>query len=551
MASNNSDEDTKDCTSADKESKEITDISVERKHPADDNTDIIQTDIITKESSDNDKSDTESADIVKSKPDVELRGEVPAAVSEIKSSDQQEEVQKKAKKKKKKKNKKNKPENPENDEASMEDMQDSINKLTQSKLHELMLKEREKVNPKEEHKFWKTQPVILKSNVKEKSIETKVKTETVKNDGASCVGEIKSVTVDEIRAEPYTLQEGFHWDNIDIANPKELDDLFELLYGNYVEDDDHMFRFAYSKQFLLWALHPPGWKLEYLCGVRVKASGKLVAFISAVPAHIKVRGEKLEMVEINYLCVHEKLRNNRVAPVMIKEITRRANRHGIFQAVFTSGTNLPNKPVSVCRYWHRSLNPKKLIDVEFSYLTRNMTLSRSMKLYKLPEQNITPGIRKFKGTDAEQVAKLLNSYLAQFDLHPFFNETEVKYWFLSKDKVIYSWVIQESPEAPIKGVISFYSITSTIMRHQKYTELYTAYSFYQCSNEISNEVLMLEALILAKMNGFDVFNALDVMGNSKVFEKLKFGIGDGNLQYYLYNWDVTAIPPEKIGLVLQ
>jgi len=39
----------------------------------------------------------------------------------------------------------------------------------------------------------------------------------------------------------------------------------------------------------------------------------------------------------------------------------------------------------VNRYWHRSLNPRKLIDVKFSHLSRNMTMQRTLKLYKLPE----------------------------------------------------------------------------------------------------------------------------------------------------------------------
>lgn len=39
----------------------------------------------------------------------------------------------------------------------------------------------------------------------------------------------------------------------------------------------------------------------------------------------------------------------------------------------------------VHRYWHRSLNPRKLIEVKFSHLSRNMTMQRTMKLYRLPE----------------------------------------------------------------------------------------------------------------------------------------------------------------------
>ena len=34
-------------------------------------------------------------------------------------------------------------------------------------------------------------------------------------------------------------------------------------------------------------------------------------------------------------------------------------------------------------------------------------------------------------------------------------------------------------------------------------------------------------------------------------KELKFGIGDGNLQYYLYNWRLKGyLTPQQIGLVL-
>jgi len=54
------------------------------------------------------------------------------------------------------------------------------------------------------------------------------------------------------------------------------------------------------------------------------------------------------MVEINFLCVHKKLRSKRLAPVLIKEVTRRVHLEGIFQALYTAGAVLP-KPVSTCR----------------------------------------------------------------------------------------------------------------------------------------------------------------------------------------------------------
>lgn len=105
-------------------------------------------------------------------------------------------------------------------------------------------------------------------------------------------------------------------------------------------------------------------------GVRVTKSGRLISFISAIPATILVYGKQLKVVEINFLCVHKKLRSKRLAPVLIKEITRRVNLTGIFQAVYTAGVVLP-KPVTTCRYWHRSLNPRKLIEVSYKIFCWN------------------------------------------------------------------------------------------------------------------------------------------------------------------------------------
>jgi len=60
-------------------------------------------------------------------------------------------------------------------------------------------------------------------------------------------------------------------------------------------------------------------------GVRVSKTQKLLAFISGIPIKTKLREKTIKMAEINYLCVHKKLRAKRLAPVLIKEITRRVN----------------------------------------------------------------------------------------------------------------------------------------------------------------------------------------------------------------------------------
>lgn len=195
------------------------------------------------------------------------------------------------------------------------------------------------------YKFWSTQPVPKFDEKIEKS---------------EAIEPNKSIS--ELRADPYALPTGFKWETLNINDPLVLTELYTLLNENYVEDDDAMFRFDYQPNFLKWALQPPGWLPEWHIGVRVVKSGLLVGFISAIPGQVRIYEKTEKIVEINFLCVHKKLRSKRVAPVLIREVTRRVNLTGIFQAVYTAGVVLP-KPIATCRYWHRSLNPKKLIQV--------------------------------------------------------------------------------------------------------------------------------------------------------------------------------------------
>uniref|UniRef100_A0A3B3QZF5 Glycylpeptide N-tetradecanoyltransferase n=1 Tax=Paramormyrops kingsleyae TaxID=1676925 RepID=A0A3B3QZF5_9TELE len=382
---------------------------------------------------------------------------------------------------------------------------------------------------KHKYQFWDTQPVPKLNEV----ITTHGPIEPDK---------------ENIRQEPYSLPQGFTWDTLDLSNAEVLKELYTLLNENYVEDDDNMFRFDYSPNFLK-ALRPPGWLPHWHCGVRVTSNRKLVCFISAIPAKIHIYDTVKKMVEINFLCVHKKLRSKRVAPVLIREITRRVNLEGIFQAVYTAGVVLP-KPVSTCRYWHRSLNPRKLVEVKFSHLSRNMTLQRTMKLYRLPDATKTAGLRPMEKKDVKQVTALLDRYLKQFHLGPVMGEEEVSHWFLPQENIIDTYVV-EGPDGVLTDFTSFYTLPSTVMHHAVHKSLKAAYCFYSVHTDTPLMDLMNDALILARLKGFDVFNALDLMENKTFLEKLKFGIGDGNLQYYLYNWKCPPMEPEKVGLVLQ
>ena len=138
--------------------------------------------------------------------------------------------------------------------------------------------------------------------------------------------------------------------------------MFELLRDNYVEDSVRKFRFKYSQEFLVWALTGPGYVKDLNVGLRVQKNHKLVGFLSATPVTTHVCGKSINMAITDFLCVHSKLRNKRITPVLIKELTRRANVHHIWQGIYTAGKYMPT-PISESHYYYRCLDYKKLVDV--------------------------------------------------------------------------------------------------------------------------------------------------------------------------------------------
>jgi glycylpeptide N-tetradecanoyltransferase len=412
------------------------------------------------------------------------------------------------------------------------------------------------------HAFWDTQPMFLgdlngnsNANASGNANGNKRLIQSTSKASASASASqeqlhaplIPDKPIAELRQTPYNMPKGFEWTELDITKEDELEQVYDLLHKNYVEDDDCMFRFDYSHEFLKWALTPPGFQKSFHLGVR-SSKGALVGFISAIPATIRSYETTFQSVEINFLCVHKKLRSKRLAPVLIKEITRRVNHTGVFQAVYTAGIVLPG-PVSSCRYHHRTLSPKKLVEVGFTRVPAKVTMARFQKNYKLASETSTPGLRMMELKDVPSACRLLKTHLDEFKLVVEFSNEDFEHWFLPRKEVITSYVVVND-EGEVTDMVSYYHLHSTIQQNPKHTSLRAAYSFYNVATTVDLEDLMRDALILANGEDMDVFNALEQMKNKEFFDALKFGRGDGNLQYYLYNWCCPTMQPKDIGMVL-
>uniref|UniRef100_A0A1I7XW09 Glycylpeptide N-tetradecanoyltransferase n=1 Tax=Steinernema glaseri TaxID=37863 RepID=A0A1I7XW09_9BILA len=382
------------------------------------------------------------------------------------------------------------------------------------------------IHAQQASKFWETQPVMKIGEVVTENTFI-----------------IPKVDVSKIRKQPYELPAGLKWDDVDVNNGRQREELYTLLSENYVEDNDHLFRFDYSSKFLQWALTPPGAQKQLNLGVRMK--GKLVGFISAIPVQMKVYAKTVKMVEINFLCVHKQLRSKGMTPMLIREIARRVSLQGIMQAAYTAGVVIA-KPAAKMSYWHRPLNIKNVVDVGYSRLASNFTLKQTMKLYKLPASTKTPRLVPMQKKHVKAAFDLLTRHLKGYDLAPLYTREEFAHFFLPRQGVVYSYVVEAGNK--VSDFVSFYSLPSRVVNQQK--KLKEAYSFYNVATSVKLSKLMNDALILAKKAGFDVFTALDVMENKSFLNELQFGMGDASLQYYFYNWKCPDIQPGRVGLVL-
>jgi len=125
---------------------------------------------------------------------------------------------------------------------------------------------------------------------------------------------------------------------------------------------------------------------------------------------------------------------------------------------------------------------------------------------------------------------------------------EIAHILLPREGVVECYVLETA--GVVTDVCSFYHLPSTVVNDTKNPKLRAVYSYYNVATSIPLVDLMQDSLICARNSGADVFNALDLSDNLAIMEPLLFGVGDGNLQYYVYNWKCPEVTPHEVGLVL-
>ena len=232
------------------------------------------------------------------------------------------------------------------------------------------------------------------------------------------VGEVGPIEPlpENVRQEPYSLPQGFHWVILTSNNIEEVVNFthkcyFEVYGVNY----DHKF----ITDMVNYYFTHPSTTSEWQFGIQT-TNGKLVGFILSFPIHIHIEKEIKTFLHVKIRC-RKKYMYKRLRYILIKELVRRANLAKINQLIM--GPSSLFKPVTTITEWR-------------------LLLLNEVTSIQLPR---TPGWRRMTSEDVPSALALINKWSSQFEISQMFNSDEEISDKFVLQKCVYTYVVEDKP----------------------------------------------------------------------------------------------------------
>lgn len=352
------------------------------------------------------------------------------------------------------------------------------------------------------------------------------------------------------------LPAGLAWaEGLDLREPSWRARVVQLLQDHYVTDKSQGFRLSYPEGVLQWCISDvPSYRPDWCVGIVQPLGLALIGFICALPSTICVNKQHMSMPEVNFLCVHSSFRGCGLAPQLRQELSRRIKdtQKDAQVAIFTSAA-LISQPLASCKYYHRPLNVRKLVNSGFWSVpcSGKARLSALCKLYRPPQLDPSNPFRSVQPEDAARVAQLLNSELSRTcRVSKVYTEDDARHWLQFQTGVVQTYVVGDAHN--ITDIVSFYCLPTLAPGGQV---IWGAYIWVAVATTMPVSKLVGAAMGFAAAGGMDVINALDVARHSECFQELKFVPGNGVSHVYLDSASLDAshvehMPSKDVGLVL-
>ena len=359
----------------------------------------------------------------------------------------------------------------------------------------------EKESAKHQYKFWETQP-LRKENID---------------------GGILNEKFEQDMPEPH--------DKFEFCEPKTKD-VYKLLKHHYSEDNTSKIHPYYSREYIDHIL-------SIGFGLGISAKDKLVGFIYCSIDKLNINHTVHKVGNINYLCVHTKLRTLGLAELLIKGITFMAQQSDIKIGMFTTERFLP-KPYMTTKWHYRPLNIKRLLDIGFVEVKKEDKEILPL-YYDIPKTN--KKYKLLKRDDLESVLHLIQNYNKKYNIHYEDDIDSLQRRFIDNPN-INSYVIYNDDDEPI-DMISLFIRDMSVRGKENIKECGL---YYYTSNITTSLSIVKIGLNIAKHLECDIFSILDIMENSSAIMDLQFDPSNHNIYYYMYNYNCSDMSPYQISI---
>jgi glycylpeptide N-tetradecanoyltransferase len=358
-----------------------------------------------------------------------------------------------------------------------------------------------------------------------------------------------SLQREKIRTEPYECPPGLHIITFDHKEDIHIDRVHRFLSAHYVEDDSGNIRLLYEPDFLRWFLQQG--EDDWAVGLERGEDKELVGFISAVKRNVVLMGKDRNVAEVNLLCVHKDYRKElALAPLLIKEITRRVNLYGIFNAIYTSGSLLPQRPFHTARYFHKYLDLDRANEFGFCAYP-DVSIAKLHWEFKFKKSSLQDGeymylLRRAKEEDFPTIVEMMNNR-SELIVKELFSVEKLKTMECCRQIQLYvvEKVDKVSKERKLCGFMSTFDQDILSVRDGKRLKL--TYMHYFCG-DVSTALNAL--LYNLQKQGRDVFSIITIGQGIEVIKEMNMLPGSGFLHYYMYNYRLPVLGSSNVSYLV-
>jgi len=290
---------------------------------------------------------------------------------------------------------------------------------------------------------------------------------------------------------------------------------------------------------------------------------KIIGIIIGKKKQLYIKNVESNIIEVDFLCLLEKLRSMHLAPYMIGVLTKETViQYGINTAYYTIGDNIKSHSFGRKQMFHKPINIKNLIlanfftgatiqkdQIKYEKYFNNYKRSKEMKLVYINNQN------QIDDKLVNEIHDLLFEYSKKtYEIFDYKSKESIS--LVLKNPIFYNFLFYK--DNVLCDFVSIYRLDSTNKINTHYYK--NGYLYLLALKETSLTYIdNLMDLICAycydiktneMIETIDMITLTDIfpVKTKKDYETIKFVEGSGALSYYAYNYNIHPIENKKNGL---